>query len=122
MHYLISGCGFAEPAIDKIYLSKTRYLPNFSTDIHLRYKNIAGVLRSNGVPSGFAIKQKGDSCPSEKMFRSVTLKQNEVVISVEIPMDKLADCELWYGFGNAFYCNITDGENRALPSFGPILL
>ena len=122
MHYLISGCGFAEPAIDKIYLSKTRYLPNFSTDIHLRYKNIAGALRSNGVPSGFAIKQKGDPCPSEKMFRSVTLKQNEVVISVEIPMEKLADCELWYGFGNAFYCNITDGENRALPSFGPILL
>jgi hypothetical protein len=37
-------------------------------------------------------------------------------------MDKLADCELWYGFGNVFYCNITDGENRALPSFGPILL
>lgn len=122
MHYLVSGCGFAEPTIDKIYLSKTRYIPNFSTDIHIRYKNISGALRSKGVPSGFTLRQKDEIRPTEKMFRKISLCQNEVIISVEIPTEKLKDCELWYGFGNDFYCNITDGENRALPAMGPIPL
>ena len=122
MNYILTGCGFAEPILDKIYLKNDRYVPNFFSEIHIRYNNISGALKSCGVPHGFAIKTSDEKEPAERMFRKVLLKQNEVVISVEIPMNQLSDYELWYGYGNAFYCNITDGENRAIPAMGPIHL
>ena len=27
-----------------------------------------------------------------------------------------------YGFGNSFYCNITDSAGRPIPAFGPVSL
>lgn len=120
MYYLITGCGFAEPQLDKIYLKPERYIPQIFTEIHIRYKNISGSLKSSGVPCGFALRKKGDEVPSIKNFRKISIKQNEVIISVEIPIDSLSEYELWYGYGNEFYCNITDGENRSIPAMGPI--
>ena len=122
MNYIITGCGFAEPVFDKIYFKNDRYVPHFFNEIHIRFNNVAGALKSSGVPHGFAIKKIDEKEPAERMFRKVSLKQNEVVISIEIPTEKLSDYELWYGYGNDFYCNITDGENRAIPAMGPISL
>lgn len=122
MHYITTGCGFAEPTFDNIYFTNTRYVPNFFVDIHIQYKNISGAFKSCGIPNGFALRKSDEKEPSQKMFRKISLKQNEVIISVQIPLDKLAEYELWYGYGNDFYCNITDGENRAIPAMGPILL
>lgn len=122
MYYLITGCGFAEPALDKIYFKRGRYVPSLFTEIHICYKNIAGSLKSDGVPFGFSLGRMEDEPPSIKFFRNISLKQNEVVISLECPMEELYEYELWYGYGNEFYCNITDGENRALPAMGPIYL
>ena len=122
MYYLITGCGFAEPELEKVYLKQGRFVPQVITEIHVRYRNLAGQLRASGVPNGFSLRAKGEEKPSCKMFRKIILKQNEIVIVVEIPIEKLFEYELWYGYGNDFYCNIIDGQNRAIPAMGPIAL
>ena len=60
--------------------------------------------------------------PSIKNIKRIFVAKNEVIISVEIPSEQLSDYEVWYAYGNDFYCNITDGENRAIPAMGPISL
>lgn len=120
MHYLITGIGFAEPELDCIYVKKARYVPDLFSEIHIRYKNLAGNLKSCGVPFGFTLREKDKEIPTIKMIKRIIVSQNEVVINVEIPSEKLGDYEVYYGFGNNFYCNITDGQNRAIPSMGPI--
>jgi sialate O-acetylesterase len=123
MYYLLTGCGYAEPEIDKVYITKGRYVPQLFSEIHIRYKNTAGSLKASGVPFGFAIKKtNSNEEPSIKNIKRIFVAKNEVIISVEIPSEQLKDYELWYGYGNDFYCNITDGEGRAIPSMGPILL
>lgn len=123
MFYLLTGCGYAEPELDIVYITKGRYVPQLFTEIHIRYKNTAGSLKASGVPFGFAIKKiNSKEEPSIKNIKRIFVSKNEVIISVEIPSEQLQDYELWYGYGNDFYCNITDGEGRAIPSMGPIYL
>lgn len=122
MNYLITGRGHPEPMLDAIYAVKDRYVPSFS-EIHIRYKNVSGELKSSGVPFGFTMKKTdSDDAPSMAAFRKLLPAQNEVIIYIERPIEELFAYELWYGYGNNFYCNITDGENRAIPAMGPIAL
>jgi sialate O-acetylesterase len=121
MNYLVSGRGCAEPMLDTVYVTPCRYTPTLFSEIHVRYKNVMGSLSSSGIPFGFFVRKKDSKeKPSMQMFRKISLKQNEVVIGIEISQKELLEYELWYGFGNSYYCNITDGENRAIPAMGPI--
>ena len=45
-----------------------------------------------------------------------SLNVNEIQENIE----EVKDYEIFYGFGHDFYCNITDGDDRAIPSMGPI--
>ena len=121
MHYLLTGEGAPEPTLDSVYTTKNPYVPALFSEIHLKYKNVTGVLSSSGVPFGFTIRRKdADTAPSMKNVQRIVVEGDEVVLRVEIPEQELSSYEVWYGYGNDFYCNITDGADRAIPSMGPI--
>ena len=50
------------------------------------------------------------------------LDGNSVEIRVELTIDQIREKELWYCFGNDFYCNIQDARNHAIYALGPISL
>lgn len=121
MDHLLVGRGLSEPRLDRVYAVEDGDVPALFSEVHIRYAHIAGDLQAKGVPFGFMLQKKDtQSAPSIQMFRKIELHQNEVVLKLEIPLPQLAEYVLWYGYGNAFYCNITDQGGRAIPSMGPI--
>lgn len=121
MWHLVSGEGSPEPDLDRVYVTRDEYVPALFSTIHVVYKNV-NTLRAAGVPSGFTLKKRdADGEPSLRMTSRMWLRGNEVCIRVEIPAETLPDYELWYGYGQHFYCNITDEQNRAIPAMGPII-
>lgn len=123
MQYLLTGKGHAQPNVGNIYLKRFSILPEKVTEVHIGYENVVGNLRANGVPCGFSYRRCGDdSRPSAHNLCRIRTEQNEIVLRIEIPLEELMDYEIWYGYGNDFYCNITDEANRAIPSMGPILI
>ena len=121
MYYLISGIGYPQPDIESIKLEKTLYAPETFTIIKIKFKNLCGDLKSNGNPFGFTLRKIGSNeKPSIEYTSSVTLQKNVVCLPFEGNIEKVKEYELFYGFGHDFYCNITDGDNRAIPSMGPI--
>ena len=121
MHYLLTGNGRPEPCLDKVYATEDKDVPKLFSEVHIRYMHIEGNLKATGVPFGFTVGKRDEGgAPSVQMFRKIELHQNEVVLKLEIPLPQLAEYVLWYGYGNAFYCNITDRGGRAIPSMGPI--
>lgn len=122
MHYLLTGVGQPEPAIESVRATPDPYCPFFYT-LRIRYKNLDGDLRANGVPSGFTLSNNhSEQAPSQHFIQRVYLEKNEVVLRTELSLEELRKRELWYGWGNSFYCNITDGADRPIPSMGPIPL
>ncbi len=124
MLYMTDSIGFAQPELDRIILEEDKFQPDRFTLLKIRYRNVSGALCSKGVPSGFGISdtREPEKTPGNFRLCKLSLHQNEVHLKVERPISELCDYALWYGFGHSFYCNITDGEGRALPSMGPINL
>lgn len=122
MHYLVTGKGHPEPDLKRVYVNRFSIVPECSSEIHLVYDNVVGNLRASGVPSGFSLRKKDESRPTVKHLCRISLEQNEVVLRFEVPFEGLSDYEIWYGYGNDFYCNITDEGNRAIPSMGPVYI
>ena len=121
MDHLLTGRGYDEPKPERIYLTRDRYVPQSFSELHIRYANLHGNLRSAGVPSGFSMRRRGsEEAPTIRMFQRVVLDRNEVILRLELPKDVILDSELWYGWGHEFYCNITDEDGRAIPAMGPV--
>lgn len=124
MLYMTDGIGFAQPELDKIIVEEDKLKPDNFSLLRIRYRNISGALRSEGNPTGFEISNVNnpEELPGKFRLCKMTLHQNEVHLRVERPRKELKDFALWYGFGHYSYCNIADGEGRALPAMGPINL
>ncbi len=122
MHYLIAGIGRPEPDLDSIRAEPDEYLP-FNYTLRIKYRNVTGCLKASGVPSGFTLRkiQSGQD-PSLDHIQRIYPAGDEVVIRTELALAELQQRELWYGWGNSFYCNITDEADRAIPAMGPIAL
>ena len=124
MYHLTDGIGFAQPEFDKIIVEEDKLQPDKYSLLRVRYKNVSGSLASKDLPTGFELcdVNKPEELPSKHRLCRMTLNQNEVHLRVQRPMAELADYALCYGYGHYCYCNITDGEGRALPSMGPIAI
>ena len=118
MNYLITGKGEASPSFDSFEIVEDDFVP-FRSNIRVNFKNIKGELTSLGVPSGFSIHEKEDGAPLRAVSR-LCLEGDSVRIKTEIDAEKLSECYICYGFGNSFYCNITDTGRRSIPAFGPL--
>lgn len=124
MLYLTDGIGFAQPELDKIIVEEDKLQPDDFSLLRIRYKNISGALTSKDLPTGFELYdiRMPDVLPSKFKCCRMTLHQNEVHLRVQRVKTELENYAICYGFGHYCYCNITDGEYRALPSMGPIAL
>lgn len=121
MYHLVSEIGYPQPTIESIRLKKGLYVPDLVTVIEIKYKNTCGDLKACGVPFGFALRKMDfEGKPTIRDIEKITIKKNTICISIEKNIDEVKEYELFYGFGNDFYCNITDGEDRAIPAMGPI--
>ena len=121
MYHLITDIGVPQPQVESIKLEKALYSPDKESIITIKYKNLCGDLKSNGTPYGFAYRKVGSSeKPMIQNMSEIKLQKNVVKIRIEKNIEEVKDYEIFYGFGHDFYCNITDGDDRAIPSMGPI--
>lgn len=121
MYHLITDIGIPQPQVESVKLEKSVYTPDSVTIITIKYKNLCGDLKSNGIPSGFSYRRVGSlEKPMIQNMTGIKLKKNVVQIGIEKNMEEVKDYEIFYGFGHDFYCNITDGDDRAIPAMGPI--
>lgn len=121
MYRMITDIGVPQPQIESIRLEKALYIPDLSTIVDIKFKNVFGELKSNGVPFGFTFRKAGTKeKPTICDFVGINLKKNVVQISIERSIEEIKQYELFYGFGHDFYCNITDSADRAIPAMGPI--
>ena len=90
-----------------------------SNTLAVRFGNLHGTLRSEGAPIGFALSSRPDSIDLRHIFR-IDLMEDTAYLRHEIPEAEIEDMYLSYLFGNGTCGNITDGEGRPIPAFGPI--
>lgn len=107
------------PALERIFIATGR--PRFGGAIGVRYRNIHGVLRADGVPTGFALSSSPSRIDMAQICR-VELEGNTVYLRHELPEERLPELYCSYFFGTDSYANITDGAMRPLPAFGPLSL
>lgn len=87
--------------------------------IEVEFANVAGDLRSDGVPTGFRlIKPDGKIL---KRIHKVLFKGGGrlVVVPYTYPDISMEGYRLSYGYDLDAYCNIHDSENMSLPAFAP---
>ncbi len=87
--------------------------------VELEFANVAGDLRSDGVPTGFRlIKPDGKIL---KRIHKVLFKGGGrlVVVTYTYPDFSMEGYRLSYGYDLDAYCNIHDSENMSLPAFAP---
>ena len=118
MMHLITGEGVASPDFDSFEIIQDDFVP-FRSNIRVNFKNIKGKLTALGVPSGITILEKEEGPPLRSISR-ICLEGDSVRIKTELDAEKLNECYICYGFGNSFYCNITDTGRRSIPAFGPL--
>ena len=86
-------------------------------DIVVEYANVVGTLQASGRPMGFEIV--GTAAFAPRIFR-IDLEKNRVTLQTIMSPYEVAAYQLYYGFGLAPYCNITDQADRSLPVLGPL--
>jgi len=120
MLYTAMGIGSPEPEIESITAKADTCVAEW-TDLCIHYRNLRGNLRSAGIPSGFMLSGDMEE-PSMEWIQHIGLQGNTVHIRCELSLEELRQKSLWYGFGHDIHCNITDNEDHAIPSMGPISL
>lgn len=87
--------------------------PALCPSIEVVYANVAGKLKSEGRPTGFAILDSdgNDACA---IYRT-EISGNRVLLYATLSEYHLEGCALSYGHGRFPYCNITDADGRSLP-------
>jgi hypothetical protein len=84
-------------------------------DVVVRFRNVAGSLRSAGLPTGFYM----DGQTILNGHHRVDLDKDKAILHLGCTVD-MVDGNLFYGHGYDPYCNITDEAGRAVPAFGPL--
>lgn len=76
-------------------------------------------MQSSGRPAGFTLRDAaGNELPA---IYKVSLDGPDALLKLTDPA-LLPGAFLWYGYGLAPYCNLTDSTGAAVPAFGPISL
>ena len=123
LHELFGNDDATTPTLERV----TRGSDN---TLHLRFKGVNSGLdersdyRRGLQPkrhiAGFSIRDaEGGEIPL--IFEAAVGRSNDsVVLKLTGPIP--AGAQLWYGYGLDPYCNLVDGEDMAVPCFGPIPL
>ena len=87
--------------------------------LRVSFANVQGGLQSSGRPAGFTLRDAaGAELPA---IYKVTLDGPDALLKLT-DLALLPGASLWYGYGLAPFCNLTDAAGAAVPAFGPIPL
>jgi sialate O-acetylesterase len=89
--------------------------------VHVRYREVNSRLLPAGEISGFSIRDAGGADLGLIYNAQVEPKAPDTVVLRLRERPPTGAC-LWYGFGPAPYCNLTDELDMGAPVFGPRLL
>ncbi len=117
MDILTGGKGVPSPTFDGFEIVTDDYVP-FQVNLKVHFKNVVGKLKTLDAPFGFVMMEKENE-PMREIAR-VFLEGNVARIKGAFTPDKIENYYLCYGWGNTYYCNITDEAGRPIPSFGPL--
>ena len=85
--------------------------------LRVSFDHVQGALQSEGRPNGFTLR---DSSGTElPLIYKTTLDGPDALLKITDPA-LLPGASLWYGYGLAPYCNLTDAVGAAVPAFGPV--
>ncbi len=85
--------------------------------LRVSFANVQGCLQAQGRPAGFSLRDaEGNELP---LIYKIALDGPDALLKITDPA-RLPGASLWYGWGLAPYCNVTDGTGAAVPAFGPI--
>jgi sialate O-acetylesterase len=102
-----------------IDLASVRFANDERTAIQVDFNNVAGKLRSDGLPRGFTLSLPGQ--PARDLFFDIGFDEknpNRVVLYRGTKIDPAA--KVSYAQGLNPVANLTDGEGMAPCSFGPV--
>ena len=120
MHRLVTGEGTAPPEPAGVEAFPHPAKKN-CTVIALSFRDLRGGLACRGRPFGFSLTL-GEEEPWEYPYRylsEIRLEGERVLFTVEDDYVPLEKAYLWYGAGCGTFANVTDGDGRPLPAFGP---
>ena len=89
--------------------------------IEVTFDNVAGGLRSNGRPYGFAFIDAAGNPMRDLIFKT-SMAGNRVFLECGVSASELEHYSLHYGLGANPYVNIVDERDMAAPVFGPLSL
>ena len=85
--------------------------------LRVSFDHVQGALQSEGRPNCFTLR---DSSGTElPLIYKTTLDGPDALLKITDPA-LLPGASLWYGYGLAPYCNLTDAAGAAVPAFGPV--
>ena len=85
--------------------------------LRVSFDNVQGSLQATGRPVGFTLRDPaGTELP---LIHKISLDGSDVVLKIT-DTSRLPGSHLWYGWGLAPYCNITDATGAAVPALGPL--
>ncbi|MHB9026877.1 MAG: sialate O-acetylesterase [Armatimonadota bacterium] len=114
MHHLRTGEGLTPITLKRVTLQLN---PTFnSADIIVEFDNVVGGLQASGRPHGFELIDDGP----HDYIHGVELDGNRAILHTVMLLNDARVRKLYYGYGAAPYCNITDAADRPLPVFGPV--
>ena len=85
--------------------------------LRVSFDHVQGALQSEDRPNGFSLR---DSSGTElPLIYKTVLDGSDALLKITDPA-LLPGASLWYGWGLAPYCNLTDAAGAAVPAFGPV--
>ncbi|MEO7653898.1 MAG: sialate O-acetylesterase [Bryobacteraceae bacterium] len=90
-----------------------------ASEIRVRLEGAIGKIELGG-PRVFGFEATSAGVPVALYYRAAAdPSTGEIVLSVGSSRSLPEDLDLWYGHGLNPICNVVDGEDLALPAFGP---
>ena len=103
--------GHAAPALKSVFYNAPAH------QIRVSFAAVQGELTAPGRPTGFSLRDAGGT--EVPLIYKVALEGVDAVLKLNDDPSPVG-LHLWYGYGLAPYCNITDTSGASLPAFGPV--
>ncbi len=85
--------------------------------LRVSFAHVQGGLQSAGRPAGFTLRDaEGNELP---LIYKIRLDGSDALLKIE-DLGRVPGTNLWYGYGLAPYCNITDTSGASVPALGPV--
>jgi sialate O-acetylesterase len=89
------------------------------THLRVTFAGVRGGLHASGRPTGFELRDASGS--RIDLVYKITLEGDTAILHITDGHGPIPQgMRLWYGWGLNPYCNITDAQDMAVPTFGPV--